>query len=923
MDSNGTHFQLLLGYEDWSNCTDALERRLGEVWESSPLADDRASGLKWEGERHEILLQPRLFRFTAAPKDQPPALENRRGAARDRFGNWYWIDANRTEIRVNSAGTGLTTHFWSTNDSVACERESRFGDFQPKVAPSSSAPLLLSALAVTTDHFLVVGVLQPAGLLIFDLHAGGPPRQMFWPERIPFTPFDMAARPCGGVWILDREQQCYWALDRNLNVIKQDQFEATPAEEQLDDFQPKDGSPTRGMPALTFPQGLTLDAVSPLNACDPVAIEALPDDTVLILDHNPVEKFSRLFRYRYGRQLGDPVALSSVIEIVDEQIQTSFTLKAHDCAFVPEHDETQGQIADCLYVVAADGNQAFAFHIAQHNDQLSLQPIAAFLPMRLFGGKGLVAANERVYYDFRETWIPLVEQGRPRYASEAALHTPAWDGREPNCTWHRLMLEGCLPPETQVQVWSRAANEESELAYALWQREPDLYRRGDGSEQPFVRRSKNEHYGTWELLFQRATGRFVQLKLKLMGNGRNTPHIRAVRAYYPRFSYLKNYLPAVYREERESASFLERYLANLEGLYTTLEDKIAAVQMLFDVRSAPAEVLDWLGNWFGLALDPAWDERKRRLLLKHAMLFFQFRGTIRGLRMALRLALEDCAEEQIFSEAESSNARPASIRIVEKYRTRRTPGVVLGDPTALAGLREVLPAKRWQPSQGRENLHARYREALGLTSEAELFPLSDPGNERSRAWRQFCLETLGFIPAATSADEAYWQNFLERRYYHVNAYNAAYQLNTAQALFAFGQAELPNELPKDGAPLADWFQFEGVVVAMRRNAHHFTVLLPTPRLETSSTTEAQRRRDLAERIITLEKPAHTTFDIKFFWALFRVGAARLGEDTLIDLGSRAPQLSPSMVLGQGYLSESFLAPGHPQNVADRLVLGKC
>ena len=71
----------------------------------------------------------------------------------------------------------------------------------------------------------------------------------------------------------------------------------------------------------------------------------------------------------------------------------------------------------------------------------------------------------------------------------------------------------------------------------------------------------------------------------------------------------------------------------------------------------------------------------------------------------------------------------------------------------------------------------------------------------------------------------------------------------------------------------------------------------------------------------MEKPAHAIFDVKYYWALFLIGQARLGVDTLLDLGSRAPQLISSMVLGQGYLSEAFLAPNQPQDVAERQILG--
>ena len=124
------------------------------------------------------------------------------------------------------------------------------------------------------------------------------------------------------------------------------------------------------------------------------------------------------------------------------------------------------------------------------------------------------------------------------------------------------MLDACIPPEAEVMVWSRAANDQRELALAEWQPEPQPYLRGNGSELPFAPRSSKEikGLGTWELLFQNARGRFLQLQIRLAGNGRTTPRLRALRAYYPRFSYLNHYLPAVYREDGESAWFLDRFL---------------------------------------------------------------------------------------------------------------------------------------------------------------------------------------------------------------------------------------------------------------------------------------------------------------------------------------------------------------------------
>jgi hypothetical protein len=72
---------------------------------------------------------------------------------------------------------------------------------------------------------------------------------------------------------------------------------------------------------------------------------------------------------------------------------------------------------------------------------------------------------------------------------------------------------------------------------------------------------------------------------------------------------------------------------------------------------------------------------------------------------------------------------------------------------------------------------------------------------------------------------------------------------------------------------------------------------------------------MVERIINLEKPAHTLFDVRRYWDAFRVGEARLGLDTALgDTGRFGP-----MVLGQAYLAEGYLSPAPPMDTPERFV----
>jgi phage tail-like protein len=933
MDANGTRFHLLLGRDDWSSCT-VDETPLRELWSASPPRPE-ASPLAWNEERAELTLQPRLFCFTAAPKDVPPTLGNRRGAGRDQYGNWYWIDDSGRELLVHSAGSRRTSHFWQPGDGATCAPDTQYGEFAPKEPPTPLAHVQLSGLAVTEDHYLVVGTLTPPGVLIFDLHAGGPPRQIPWPSTIAFAPFDMAPRPGGGVWILDRDHHCYWELDHQFNVVNPESSDIVLAEARPDDFQPVGTIAERGIPRRTFPSGQSLHVASPLALHDPIAIEALPDGSVLILDRPPSPAaFSIVYHYYFDPRAGAKVvsrtSLDSILELVEVDQRAGFRLLGHDFAVVPHQEPPEAAVTSHhLYVAAGDGNQSFMFALTFSEGQLRLTPVAAYLPMRLFGGKALVAAGKQIYYDFDKIWIPLIEQRRPRYVVEATLTTPTFDGQEPDCVWHRLFLDGCIPPETTVKIESRAADDAHELAVTDWYEEARLYRRGDGAELPFLSRSPaldetdtvttTEGDGTWELLFQQARGRFLQLRLHVRGNAQTTPLLRALRAYYPRFSYLTHYLPAVYRENAASASFLDRFLANVEGFYTALEDKIAAVQMLFDVRSAPPDTLEWLASWFDVAVDPAWDEARRRLFIGHAMAFLQYRGTICGLHMALRLVFEKCPDETIFTDPLSARSRAGAVRIVETFRARRTPAVVFGDPTEQSGLRLTVAAERWLPAQGRDALDQRYTEALrsaGITQgEQREFPLH-PSPAESVVWTTFARAALGFVPSATPNDAPRWHDFLARRYSRIGALNDLYRTQWE----SFAAVPLPERVPPDGAPLLDWYQFEAVVLAMHRTAHRFSVLLPAP-TQVADDSEHRRRLDLAERLIALEKPAHTVFDVKFFWAALRVGEVRLGYDTVLDRGSRALGF-PRLVLGQGFLAESVLAPSHPFDVTDRQVAGR-
>lgn len=898
MDANGTRFHLLLGRDDFgrrgsTRASSGINVSLADAFTASAHGADAA--FSWDTPRAEMTLGKRVFYFTPAPGNVPVSLDDRRGAAFDVHGNTYWIAGSGVEILVQSSGSRRTSHFWSSLDDPrdpACLAVPA-GGFAPIPSDTPARPIDLSGLAVTALHYLVVGTLDPAGLLVFDLHRGGEPRQLLWPPSIPFEPFDLAATHDGGVLVLDRANGRLWGLDQTLGVVSLSGMTAAPGTSAQ--FEPLDGSSA----AAPFCRPvISADLSIAVGTPHFVAVDALPDGSVLLLENDPAERFSRVHRFRPGPTPGSLVAAgpaasaSGALTLVEESQRDTFSLHAHDM-LVSHRDGV-----DVLYLATAEGDQVFAFELAYDDATLTLTPIAEVFPMRLFGGRGLIAGpGAQPHYDSTNIWVPLASLRKPRFAAAGTFVVDLLDGKTPDCVWHRLVFDAHVPPGCEIEVRSRARNDASELPFAEWQPELSPIRRAAGTELPWTDEAWRAGLDTLELLFQHAKGRYLQLEITLRGTTRCSPRLRAIRIWYPRFSYLERYLPAVYRENAESASFLDRFLANPEGIFTEIEGRIAGAQALLDYRTAPSDALEWLASWFHVALDPAWDEDHRRLFIRHAAEFFEWRGTIPGLRMALRLATERCATDGTFS---LRARRTETVKIIERFRTRPLPGAVFVETSPADGLPLRTTRVKWDPSLGAADLHRRWAELVG--DPLATFPIAAPGNAAERTqWSAFALEHLGFVPAAGDIER--WRAMLQRRHPTLDHLNRAWETTHT----TWDTVTLPGTLPAKPGALRDWIHFQSLVLPAVTTAHRFTVLLPQGTL---GMKEREQRLDLVRRVVALEKPAHTSFDVKFYWAFFRIGEARLGEGTIVDLGSRSPELLGPFVLDRHYLGSGYLASAH-------------
>ncbi len=114
-----------------------------------------------------------------------------------------------------------------------------------------------------------------------------------------------------------------------------------------------------------------------------------------------------------------------------------------------------------------------------------------------------------------------------------------------------------------------------------------------------------------------------------------TPVLGQLRVDFDQESYLP-YLPAIYRE-RDCDDFLLRFISLFESLFDEVESKIDRLPALLDPAAVPAHALPWLAGFLALALPETWNEREQREAIATVFARYARRGTVAGLREALRI----------------------------------------------------------------------------------------------------------------------------------------------------------------------------------------------------------------------------------------------------------------------------------------------
>ncbi len=221
------------------------------------------------------------------------------------------------------------------------------------------------------------------------------------------------------------------------------------------------------------------------------------------------------------------------------------------------------------------------------------------------------------------------------------------DSAEEGTEWHKFVLDADIPGNTQIQISYRAADDK-QVTVGSNTDNLDRYieEASNFDDEERATRAAALDALDWSVpavnagdaLILGGVGRYLWLRIDLLGGEEKAPSIGSLRLDFPRDTYLR-YLPAVYQEDVQSRGFLERFLSLFETFFAGTEGVISHLARYFDVDSslATGDFLSWLASWLSISVDKSWSEEQLRELVRRAPELYKQRGTRDGLEAMIEI----------------------------------------------------------------------------------------------------------------------------------------------------------------------------------------------------------------------------------------------------------------------------------------------
>ena len=612
-------------------------------WQWCTAADfePRSVDVIWDGNRHALTLASRL---RSAPQSVPPAT-TRTAAARpaialDAYGGWTRVEFRAGQDRLMAGG--------------AVDPETEI-----YAAPSGNR---IRDVSATTRDWLAVAH-EDGMVVVRDLQVRFPDTSVREPN---FAVDRIAEAGDGTIWLLDRAARTLRRLDGNPLPDR-----VLARQRAGDVFQPRPLDRDRlriGVPKLA-----TLPIVEEI-----IDAVGLPDGRVALLCLGPGRTSSL--------RLTDGITMSGRIE--PEGLESAFSIGLYG------PDRLAFAVPGAAVAVITPLTEAPAPILLGESPPFRRGTGGRFCKS-VMGEAPLhypcepVQRSESPARPFAQLVAPM----RPSYARVGHARALIVEADHDDCLWRRLYVEAHLPPECGIRFDIAAGNDRAALA-ALPESGLHPHRvgsvKGEGPHAAWLdqdseigwRRSatgltrKRDRCGLFSMLIQRSgaaprriTGRYLRIDVNFTGTGIAAPQLFALRVWGAaepwRERYLPKYLSDCAGPLAEGADFLDRYLSLFEGLFTPIEDQVAASYRLTIPDAAPEDALDWIAGWIGAELDPALGVSTKRRLLAKSVALWRRRGTLNGLERMLDIVTD-------------GGIKRGDLVVLEHFHLRRTFSTILG-----------------------------------------------------------------------------------------------------------------------------------------------------------------------------------------------------------------------------------------------------
>lgn len=379
------------------------------------------------------------------------------------------------------------------------------------------------------------------------------------------------------------------------------------------------------------------------------------DSNLYVLDENnlTVVKFDKYgnFVKHFGHDLlssGDPVALAvsqdSFIYVVDRsnKVVFKFTCEGEPILEFPvDIDPISLGIDNEGFLYVGDGRPINPY---DEDDRF----IRIFTPTGQFLGEvsGFRGSTGNIHFDCanrmyifdRDKKAIVVLKRESIFSKSKGTQLPtgffismSFDSVKNGTQWHKFLLDLDLPQNTLIKVSYLIADKNNFFLNGEEKNLDDFIL--DKSMEPTEKLGvlntlawSKQLVNPRDALVRSPVGRYLWLRVEVIGSRKASPFIKSIRVYFPRQSYLR-YLPAIYQKDETSRDFLERFLSLFETFFLGTEEQIDHISRFFDADVVAGDFLRWLASWLAVTADQNWSEEKLRLLVKRAPEIYKKRGT--------------------------------------------------------------------------------------------------------------------------------------------------------------------------------------------------------------------------------------------------------------------------------------------------------